>query len=78
MSVGTSAALNVAGKNLPKSALMVIQKAVGFRILRSVGERLFARVGKLVPIAGGVFGAGIDLAMMKRIGDQARAEFPRV
>ena len=77
VSVGTSAALNVAGKNLPKSALMVIQKAVGFRILRSVGERLFARVGKLVPIAGGVFGAGIDLAMMKRIGDQARAEFPR-
>ena len=53
-------------------------RSVGFRILRSVGERLFARVGKLVPIAGGVFGAGIDLAMMKRIGDQARAEFPRV
>ncbi|MDO5535243.1 MAG: EcsC family protein, partial [Propionibacteriaceae bacterium] len=76
VSVGTSAALNVAGKGLPKSALMVVQKAVGFRILRSVGERIFARVGKLVPVLGGVFGAGIDLAMMKRIADQARAEFP--
>ena len=77
VSVGTSAALNTFGKGLPKPALMVIQKAVGFRILRSVGERMFARVGKLVPVAGGLFGAGIDLAMMKRIGDQARAEFPR-
>ena len=77
VSVGTSAALNVAGKNLPKSALMVIQKAVGFRILRSVGERVFARVGKLAPLVGGLFGAGIDLAMMKRISEQARAEFPR-
>ena len=77
VSVGTSAALNVAGQRLPKSALMVVQKAVGFRILRSVGERLFSRVGKLVPLAGGVFGAGIDFAMMKRIGDQARKEFPR-
>lgn len=77
VSVGTSAALNVAGRSLPKSALMVIQKAVGFRILRSVGERVFARVGKLVPVVGGLFGAGVDLAMMKRIADQARAEFPR-
>lgn len=76
ISVGTSAALNVAGKSLPRSALMVIQKAVGFRILRSVGERMFARIGKLVPIAGGLFGAGIDLAMMKRIANQAKAEFP--
>ena len=77
VSVGTGAALNVAGRSLPKSALMVIQKAVGFRILRSVGERVFARVGKLVPVVGGLFGAGVDLAMMKRIADQARAEFPR-
>lgn len=77
VSVGTSAALNVAGRNLPKSALMVIQKAVGFRILRSVGERLFSRIGKLVPLAGGVFGAVIDTAMMNRIADQARTEFPR-
>lgn len=77
VSVGGSAALGVAGKSLPKSALMVVQKAVGFRILRSVGERVFARVGKLVPLFGGLFGAGVDLAMMKRIGDQARAEFPR-
>lgn len=77
VSVGGSAALAVAGKNLPKSALMVIQKAVGFRILRSVGERVFARVGKLVPLVGGLFGAGVDLAMMKRIADQGRDEFPR-
>lgn len=75
--VGGSAALQLAGKNLPKSALMVVQKAIAFRLLRGVGERMFARVGKLVPVLGGVFGAGIDWAMMRRIGDQARTEFPR-
>lgn len=75
--VGTSAALTTFGGTLPKPALMVVQKAVGFRLLRSVGERVFSRIGKLVPVAGGLVGAGVDLAMMKRISDQARAEFPR-
>lgn len=76
VTVGSSAAIQLAGKNLPKSALMVIQKAIGFRILRGVGEKLFARVGKLVPVAGGVFGAGIDYMMMRKIADQALVEFP--
>lgn len=54
---------------------MVIQKAVGFRILRSVGERVFTRLGRLIPLAGGLFGAVVDFAMMKRIGHQALVEF---
>lgn len=74
---GSSAALQVAAKGgLPKSALMVVQKAVGFRILRSVGDRIFTRLGKLIPLAGGAFGAVVDYAMMKRIGTQALTEFP--
>lgn len=76
VTVGASRAIDIAGKNLPKSALMVIQKAVGFRILRSVGERMFARVGKMVPLLGGVFGAGVDWAMMRKIAEQAKSEFP--
>ncbi|QIK71580.1 EcsC family protein [Propioniciclava coleopterorum] len=77
VATGSSAALQVAARGgLPRPALMVVQKAVGFRILRSVGERVFTRLGKLVPLAGGVFGAIVDFAMMKRIGHQAVAEFP--
>lgn len=76
VSVGGSAAVNLAGRGLPKSALMVVQKAVGFRILRSVGERMFTRIGKLVPVVGGLFGAGVDYAMMRKIAEQARKEFP--
>lgn len=74
---GTSAALQIASRGgVPRAALMVIQKAVGFRILRSVGERVFTRLGKLVPLAGGAFGAVIDYAMMRRISHQAHLEFP--
>jgi hypothetical protein len=56
---------------LPKSALMVVNKAVGFRILRSVGERT------LVPIAGGVLGAALDGYLMRQLGKAARREFPQ-
>lgn len=76
MATGSSAALQVAARGgLPRPALMVIQKAVGFRILRSVGERVFTRLGRLIPLAGGLFGAVVDYAMMKRIGHQALVEF---
>lgn len=74
--LGTTTALTAAGPALPRSAIMVIQKAVGFQLLRSVGRRAFVAAGRFVPVAGGLFGAGIDLAMMKRIADQARIEFP--
>lgn len=74
--LGTTAALTAAGPALPRSAVMVIQKAVGFQLLRSVGRRAFTAAGRFVPVAGGVFGATVDLAMMKRIADQARMEFP--
>lgn len=59
---------------LPKSALMVINKAVGFRILRSAGERTLSRLGRLVPIAGGILGAGMDGFLMRQIGRAARRE----
>lgn len=76
VNVAGGAAVRVATQNLPKSALMVVQKAVGFRLLRGVGERMFARVGKFVPVLGGVFGAGLDFAMMRAIAEHAKKEFP--
>lgn len=62
---------------LPKSALMVVNKAVGFRILRSVGERTLTRLGRMVPVVGGVLGAGLDGFLMRQLGKAARKEFPQ-
>lgn len=71
---GATASLLVG--RLPKSALMVVNKAVGFRLLRSVGQRTLTRFGKLIPVAGGVLGAGLDGYLMRQLGKVARREFP--
>ncbi|GAB3624579.1 EcsC family protein [Mariniluteicoccus endophyticus] len=75
--IGGGRVLSVAVKNMPKSALMVINKAVGFRLMRSVGEKALTRFGKAIPLAGGVIGGGLDGWMMKRIAEHARGEFPQ-
>lgn len=74
----TSTALGgLASKGLPKAAMMIINKAVGFRLLRSVGAKTLARFGRAVPLLGGGVGAIADGAMMSKIADQARQEFPK-
>jgi len=67
---------NLAVQRLPGPALMVVNKAVGFRLLANVGRSTFARFGKAVPVVGGAVGAGLDLYFLKRIADHARKEFP--
>ena len=78
ISLGGGTLSQLATRSLPKAAAMVLEKAIGFRILRGVGERAFSRLGKAIPLAGGVIGAGIDWAMMRGIAEQARHEFPQV
>lgn len=63
-------------KGLPPGALMVINKAVGFRLMRGVSEKVLSRLGRGIPVAGGLVGGGIDGFMMKKIADQAMKEFP--
>jgi hypothetical protein len=63
---------------LPAPALMVLNKAIGFRLLGRIGQRSFARLGRLLPFLGGLVGAGIDVYMLNRIGRQAAKEFPSV
>ncbi|SDT28641.1 hypothetical protein [Microlunatus soli] len=65
-------------RRLPPSALMVINKAVGVRLLKSVGERFLTRLGRGLPVAGGVLGGAVDVWMMRRILRQAKQEFPQV
>lgn len=69
---------SLALRRLPPGALMMVNKAIGFRLLRGVGEKFLSKLGRGIPLAGGLIGAGIDGAMMKRIGEQARREFPQV
>lgn len=61
---------------VPASGLMIINKAIGFRLLRGVSEKLLSRLGRGIPLAGGVIGGTIDGFMMKKIADQAMKEFP--
>jgi hypothetical protein len=75
---GTGKVVGLVGQQLPPAALLMLNKAIGFRILRGVGEKAFARLGRAVPLAGGVVGGGIDVWMMKRIADHALNEFPPV
>lgn len=68
---------NLAAQRLPGPALMVVNKAVGFRLLSTAGKKTLARFGKGVPVIGGVVGAGLDTYLLKRIADHSRHEFPR-
>lgn len=67
---------NLAAQRLPGPALMVVNKAVGFRLLTIAGRKSLTRLGKGVPVVGGVIGAGLDSYLLKRIADGAKREFP--
>ncbi len=68
---------NLAAQRLPGPALMVVNKAVAFRLISQMGKKALVRMGKALPLVGGVVGAGLDAYLLKRIADQARHEFPR-
>ncbi|MBK8435104.1 MAG: EcsC family protein [Austwickia sp.] len=67
---------NLAAQRLPGPVLMAVNKGVGFRLLTQVGKKSFARLGRGVPLVGGVLGAGLDAYMLKQISDHVRREFP--
>lgn len=69
-------ALGLALARLPQSALVAVNKAVGFRLLVQVGERSLVRLGRAVPLAGGVLGAGLDVALLRRVAGEAQRAFP--
>lgn len=75
--VATSGRLTgFATQHLPGPALMVVNKAVGFRILSQTGKGVFARFGKAVPVVGGAVGAGMDVWLMRQLAEHVREEFP--
>jgi len=68
---------SVAFSRLPAPALMVLNKAIGFRLLARIGGSAFTRLGRAVPVVGGLLGGGVDVYMLSRIGAQAAKEFPQ-
>lgn len=82
-SVLSKAGLNPGGrvaglalKRLPAPALMVLNKGIGFRLLSQVGRHGLGRLGRGIPLAGGVIGAGLDWWLLRKIADDARSDFP--
>jgi len=66
----------LAVQRLPGPVLLAVNKGVGFRVLGQLGKKSLARFGRVVPLAGGIVGAGVDAYLLKRIADYARDEFP--
>lgn len=75
MTAPTGRLAGLASQQLPAPALMVVNKAVGFRILSQAGKGVFARFGKAVPLVGGAVGAGMDVWLLKQLADHVRTEF---
>lgn len=73
---GSGRLARLAVSRMPATAGMMINKAVGFRLLTTVGGKALGRFIRFVPVAGGVVGAGLDGFLMKRLADHARREFP--
>lgn len=74
--VSTGRLASLASSQLPPPAVMVVNKAVGFRLITQVGDKLFTKLGKGIPVAGGVLGAGLDAFLLSRIAKGAKKEFP--
>lgn len=74
--VSTGRLASLATRGLPPAARMVIDKGVGFRLVGQVGEKLLPRLGKSIPFAGGVIGAGLDAYLINKVATSAREQFP--
>jgi len=74
--VNTGWLAGLAVQRLPGPVLLAVNKGVGFRVLGQLGKKSLARFGRVVPLAGGIVGAGVDAYLLKRIADYARDEFP--
>lgn len=53
--------LEAAIKKIPGAALVKINQRIGFRFLTKFGEKDIINLGKMVPLAGGLVGGGLDV-----------------
>lgn len=67
--------LTAALQKLPGTALIQINKAVGFRLLTKFGTNGIINLGKTIPIVGGVVGGTVDLVRTKIVAKKAYKVF---
>lgn len=67
---------HLAAEKMPGAVLMAINKGVGFRLITRLGRSTFAKLGRGVPLFGGVVGAGVDSYLLNKLADHVRTEFP--
>lgn len=66
---------DLALQRLPGPALMVLNKGIGFNLLSQLGKKGLSRLGRGLPLVGGVIGGGLDFFLLRKIADGARREF---
>ncbi len=66
---------DLALQRLPGPALMVLNKGIGFNLLSQLGKKGLSRLGRGLPLVGGVIGGGLDFYLLRKIADGARREF---
>lgn len=74
ITVGTKIAQNLIQK-IPGKVLIEINKKVGFRLITKAGQKGVVNLMKLVPVIGGVVGAGFDGIFVNSCGETAKILF---
>jgi uncharacterized protein (DUF697 family) len=62
-------------RGLSGTTLTAINQRVGFRLLTKLGETGAIKLGKAIPLAGGLIGATFDATATRSIGHLARDTF---
>lgn len=61
---------------VPGKVFIEINKTVGFRLITKGGTKGVINMTKVVPIAGGVVGGGINVVSTRTVASYARSNFP--
>jgi hypothetical protein len=72
--IGNKVAQNLI-QQIPGKVLIEINKKVGFRLVTKAGEKGVVNLMKLVPLIGGVVGAGFDSTFVNSCGKNAKKLF---
>lgn len=65
-------------KRVPGRVFIEINKKVGYRLITKGGTKGLVNMTKVVPIAGGIAGAGLNVASTRTVATYARRNFPGV
>ncbi len=74
INIGTRLTAQMIGR-ISESAIVAINRKVGFLLLSKTGGRGAINLGKAIPLAGGIIGGSIDVFATNLIGNIARNAF---